>query len=254
MISTLDRCFRWVSALVCPAALLGVLGGSGCQQPDLNCTVYHGTYAAKYELESGDPTSVCGSLPGDVLGLNAYYADAGGRPDLEQGSIAIRPRYVNALIFHALEQGVTDLSMDEDAQSVGDFSAGRPGADDFCEAPTLSEATITIPEVPEVPDDPETPDEDESAPLQPATTISYDWSNVRVLVNADAQGTQFSADLHFEQDGCAARYHVIAMYPAVGCTSDEDCANAGSINPGFSTECSPGLGLCVLTDEPPSYE
>lgn len=242
-------------ALLSSFVLLGALAVGGCQQPDLNCTVYHGYYAAKYELEDGDPASVCGGFAGDVLGLNAYYADAGGRPDLDKGSIAVRPQYVNDLIFHALEVGVVDLSMDENTQSVGDFTAGKPASDDFCEVPTLADATISIPEVPEVPDDPETPDDDESVPLQPATTISYNWSNVRVLVNADAQGTQFSADLDFEQDGCAASYHVTALYPVVGCESDDDCDDdANGINPGFSTECSPGLGLCVLTDEPPSYQ
>lgn len=244
-----------ISILAAGAGLLGVLATAGCQQPDLNCTVYHGYYAAKYELESGDASSVCGSLPGDVLGLNAYYADAGGRPDLEKGSVAVRPQYVNDLIFHAASFTDVDLTTDDNAQAVGDFSAGKPAADDFCEVPSLRDTTISIPEVPEIPDDPETPDEDESYPLQPATTISYSWSNMRVLVNADAQGTQFSADLHFEQDGCAADYHVIALYPAVGCASDDECADEGNgINPGFSTECSTDLGLCVLTDEPPSYE
>src|SRR5690606_26623641 len=111
------------SALVSCALLLGVLATTGCKQPDLNCTVYHGGFAAKYELTSGDAASACGSLPGDVLGLNAYYADAGERPDLEAGSMAIRPQYVNDLIFHALDQGVTDLTMEEGVQSVGDFDA-----------------------------------------------------------------------------------------------------------------------------------
>src|SRR5690606_18794785 len=155
-------------ALVSCALLLGVLATTGCKQPDLNCTVYHGGFAAKYELTSGDAASACGSLPGDVLGLNAYYADAGERPDLEAGSMAIRPQYVNDLIFHALDQGVTDLTMEEGVQSVGDFDAAQPGEDDFCAVPSLQRATISIPEVSEVADAPETPDEDESIPLQPA--------------------------------------------------------------------------------------
>jgi hypothetical protein len=107
-------------------------------------------------------------------------------------------------------------------------------------------------------------------PAQPATTVSYEWSDIRVLVNADAQGTQFSAELHFEQDGCVADYHVTALYPVVPCASDEDCDDdANGINPSFATECDLGLvdaatyfigdptftgGLCVLAEEPPSYQ
>lgn len=241
-------------ALVSALLVLGGVITAGCQQPDLNCTVYHGYYAAKFELESGDAESACGALPGDVLGLNVYYADKGGRPDLDKGSVSIRPQYVNDLIFHAAEQGVGDLTMDENTQSVGAFTAGKPATNEFCEVPTLSDASIDIPEVPEVLDDPETPDDDESYPLQPATTVAYDWSNFKVLVNADAQGTQFSADLHFEQDGCAADFHVTAVYPVVACTTDEECEDdLNGINPDFATECLTDLGLCVLAEEPPSY-
>jgi hypothetical protein len=278
-------------ALVFATLALGVLATTGCQQPDLNCTVFHGYYAAKYELENGDATSPCGEFAGDILGLNSYYADAGGRPDLEDGSMALRPQHVNALIFYAA--GVEDLTAAENAQSVGEFTAGRPGAGDFCEAPSLSDAAIDIPDVPEQPevmDDPATTDVDETAPLVPGqapTAVSYEWSDVRVLVNADAQGTQLSAELHFEQDGCAADYHVTALYPAVPCMTDEDCDDdANGINPGFATVCDLGLagparypidsgdgtyvsvgpvqyylgdptftgGLCVLAEDPPSYQ
>lgn len=245
-------------ALVSSLLVLGGLVTAGCQQPTLNCTAAHAygyTFASKYTLESGDPESACGSLLGDELGLNTYYADGGGRPDLAKGSLAIRPAYLNGLIFHAAEQGVTDLTMDENTQAVGDFSSAKPADDDFCEVPSLSRTSISIPEVPEVPDDPETPDDDESYPLQPATTISYEWSNVRVLVNADAQGTQMSADLDYEQDGCQASYHVTGVFPQVYCTTNEECEDdLNGVNPDFAMECLVEIGLCVLKEEPPSYE
>ena len=47
------------------AGLLLVLGAS-CTQPRMNCTTSHSNYAAKYTLKSGDPSSPCGSLPGDL--------------------------------------------------------------------------------------------------------------------------------------------------------------------------------------------
>lgn len=260
-----------------PSMMLGVLAAAGgCQQPDLNCTVYHGYYAAKYELESGNATEACGMVGGDVLGLNVYYADVGGRPDLEQGTMAIRPQYLNSLVFYALERGIADLSTDSNVQALGEFNSGLPASDDFCEAPDFGSTKLDIPDVPEqleVIDDPETPDVDETvppAPPQAATSVSYEWSNVRVLVNADAQGTQLAADLHFEQDGCEADYKVTALYPVVACTTDEECDDdANGINPGFSTVCDTGLasaaqyylgdpaftgGLCVLAEDPPSYQ
>ena len=265
-----------VRPLVPSLLLLGTVANVGCQQPDLNCTVYHGYYAAKYELTDGDESSACGSLTGDVLGLNVYYADAGGRPDLERGQIAIRPQYVNSLIFYALDRGVADLSSDPGAQALGDFSSGRPTGDDFCAAPELARSAVDIPEVPEqleVVDDPDTMDVDESVPYAPpqaATTVSYEWSDIRVLVNADAQGTQISGELRFEQDGCAADYHVTAVYPTVACSTDEECDDdSNGLNPGFATVCDTSLtapaqyflgdpaftgGLCVLAEDPPSYQ
>ncbi|MCA9656311.1 MAG: hypothetical protein KC501_40775 [Myxococcales bacterium] len=236
--------------------LLALLSTTGCSQPGVPCTAGHGYFAAKYELTQGDPASPCGGLLGDVLGLAPYYSAKDGKaPNLEDGSVAIRPEYVNNLIFHALDQGVADLSTDPGAQALGDFDAADPAEDDFCTASTFPVAEVSIPEVPEVPDDPETPDEDESIPAQPATTVSYAWSNVRILVTADAQGTQMSADLRFTQDGCSADYHAIGVFPAVYCESDEECEDdANGINPSFKTVCDAGLGLCVLPGEPPVYE
>lgn len=233
----------------------GLLVASGCQQPIPNCGSAHGDFAAKYELESGDPESACGQLLGDVLGLESYYANGGARPNLERGSVAIRPLYLNDLVFRAAAQGVVDYTMSEGVQSLGDFTAPKPAGDDFCESRSTSTTQLSLPELPAVEDDPETPDDDETLPLQPATTMSYDWTDIRMLVTADAQGTQFVANLHFEQDGCAADYHVVGVFPAVGCATDEECNDdANGINPSFSVECATELGLCVLTDEPPAYE
>ncbi|MCX4241617.1 hypothetical protein [Paraliomyxa miuraensis] len=241
-------------ALVCPALLLGVLATTGCKQPPLNCTTAHGYFAAKYELESGDASSPCGSLLGDELGLNTYFADAGMRPDLDKGSVAIRPLYLNNYVFRALDDGV-DLTMDDNTQAVGDFTAALPDSNEFCEVPSTNRTTLAIPEVAAIEDDPETPDEDESVPAQPATTISYEWSNVNILVNADAQGTQMSAELDFEQDGCRASYHVTGVFPVVYCETNEDCDDdLNGINPNFATECLTELGMCVLSEEPPSYQ
>ena len=52
---------------------------------------------------------------------------------------------------------------------------------------------------------------------QPATDVTYTWSNVRVYVTAAANGTELSGTLKVEQDGCTAEYAVEGLYPAVSC-------------------------------------
>lgn len=242
-------------ALAASSLLLSLVAVTGCQQPIPNCNSAHGYFAAEYTLESGDASSPCGGLPGDVLGLNTYFEDKEGRPNLEAGSVAIRTTYLDTLVFRLTDYGEPDESRNPGVQSLGDFAGSKPDGEDFCSVPDLSRTELSLPAAPEIPDDPETPDEDETVPAQPATTVAMEWSNVRILVTADAQGTQMTADLHFEQDGCEADYSVVGVYPAVGCASDEECDDdANGINPSFATRCNMDLGLCVLAEEPPSYQ
>lgn len=241
--------------LISSTLLVGMLAGAGCQQPTPNCGSAHGYFAAEYTLESGDPGSACGALLGDVIGLNTYYEDAGDRPNLEAASVAIRTTYLDTLVFRLADYGVADESRNPNVLSLGDFAGYKPDGEDFCSVPDLSRTELSLPEAPAIEDDPETPDEDESLPAQPATTVAFEWSNVRILVTADAQGTQMTADMHFEQDGCEADYSVVGVYPAVSCASDEECDDdANGINPSFATRCNVDLGLCVLSEEPPSYQ
>ena len=97
--------------------------------------------------------------------------------------------------------------------------------------------------------------DDEAQPEQAAVDLRYAWSEVRVLVTADAQGTQLAAELEVELDGCTARYEVLGLYPAVACLSDADCRDEGNgINPDFAVRCADAIGLCVLAEAPPAYE
>jgi hypothetical protein len=247
--------FHMHHALVSSALLVGLLATAGCQQPTPYCASAHGYYAAEYTLESGNADEPCGQLLGDVLGLNTYYEDKDMRPNLTASSVAIRTTYLDTLVFRLTDYGEPDFSRDAGVQSVGDFASGKPDGQDFCSVPETSRTALSLPEAPEIPDDPETPDEDETVPAQPATTVAMEWSNVRILFTPDAQGTQMTADLHFEQDGCEADYSVVGVFPAVYCSTDEECDDdANGINPSFATRCNVDLGLCVLSKEPPSYQ
>lgn len=231
---------------------------TSCTQPVINCTSAHGHFAAEYTLTSGDANSVCGSLIGDGLNINTYFQEGGlnGTPNYEDALVVIRADSAGALLDYAEARGVIDGDTDwYDANASAKFTDGYPNEETFCMAEDFSEAAISLPDIEEVPDDPATPDDDESLPAQAATEISYKWSNARFVVSADAQGTQFEADLEYSQDGCTATYHVVGLYPLVGCESTEDCTSDESgINPSFAVRCNTDLGLCVVDGDIPAYE
>lgn len=251
----------------------------GCVQPAVPCTSAHGTFSVQYKLTKGDAGSECGGKKTEVLGLQSYFA--GGGPDNKQqydkGSIALRPETLGLLLERAqgyADETMTPISPEPEPNAQGKFTTGKPQLDDFCEIDELTPARATLPLVPAVPDDPMTMEDDESLPEQPAIDISYEFSNLRFLVTADAQGTQFTADLKYTQDGCVAEYEVVGLYPVIGCTNDKEClclphpedATAEEkaeclptgINPDFAVKCfiepMQEQGVCVLAEAPPSYQ
>jgi hypothetical protein len=238
----------------------------GCTQPDVNCTSAHGKFAARFERKSGDANQPCGQQVGDVLGMSTYYATGGinGTPKFDEPSVAIRAQYMYKYIYGVrAPKSVFDtrkLDMEVgDPDAFGAFEGGVPDDEGFCAVPSVSKVSLTLPEVQPTPDDPATPDKDETDPGQVAADLAYEWSNVKFLVTADAQGTQFSADLKFTQDACTATYHVVGVYPATDCTGDPTICDddANGINPSFPTECmafSESESYCVLKGEPPAYD
>lgn len=276
---------RSSTRILLPAVTL--LTMSDCKQPDMDCTSAHGSFAARFDLEKGDKDSPCGGLTGDFLGMQTYFAEGGtnGTPKFAESTVAFRAQY---LFDYAYERILGDLTHEGEESFIDDYNAfeklvGDPDAigaftvgvdaEGFCSVPKVSTVELNLPEIPEIPaipptdDDPATPDVDESspgdpgAPGQPATTLKYVWDNVKFLVTADAQGTQFSADLKLTVDGETCEYHVVAVYPPVSCLDDMgepdqsicDDDNNG-INPDFPTKCSKTFGYCLLEGEPPAYE
>jgi hypothetical protein len=231
---------------------------TSCAQPLLNCSSAFGTYAAEYTLTQGDPASACGQLVGDVLGMSTYYQEGGknGTPDYENADVAIRPESLGIMIDYAEAQGVIDGDVVfYQANAIGSFTAGFPNDDTFCMAEDFERSEVSLPDIEAVPDDPTTTDVDETQAARRAIDVAYQWSNARFVVSADAQGTQFEADLEYTQDGCTAKYHVVGLYPAVACKTDDECNDdKNGINPDFAVRCNTDLGLCVLNDDLPAYE
>lgn len=238
--------------------VLTVAFAISCAQPVINCTSALGPFAAEYTLTKGDPASACGRVPGDVLGMQTYYQVGGvnGTPDYQNAKLAIRPESIGAMIEYAETRGAIDGDeVFHDANAIGSFTAGYPDDETFCMVDEFAVASVSLPSIDEVPSDPVTPDDDETLPAQPAIDVSYQWSNARFVVSADAQGTQFEADLEYTRDGCTAEYHVVGVYPAVSCESNDDCNDEkNGINPDFALRCNTELGLCVLNEDLPAYE
>jgi hypothetical protein len=250
-------------AILCATFLVSTLGSlaftASCTQPLVNCSAAYGYYAAEYTLTEGDPNSVCGQLLGDVLGMETYYQEGGknGTPDYANADVAIRPESLGIMIDYAELRGVIDGDVVfYQANAIGSFTSGFPDEATFCMAEDFTAAEVSLPYIPAgMMDDPNTPDEDESEPEQAAIDVRYQWSNARFVVSADAQGTQFEADLEYTQDGCTAKYHVVGVYPAVYCETDDECHDEkNGINPDFAVRCNTDLGLCVLDAELPAYE
>lgn len=271
----MPACTRTVLFLATAAVLQ-----AGCQQPDVNCTSAHGTFAARFEVKQADAAKPCGQLKGDILGMQTYFAPGGinDTPKFDEPSVAIRANYLYGYIYDVVyaPASVFDLrKMDMevgDPDALGAFSDGYPDGEGFCAVPKISRVNLNLPEVEEIAptdpieDDPETP-EDETDPGSPgqagqaAAMLSYQWKAIKFLVTPDAQGTQFSADLTFTQDGCSAEYHVVGVYPAVPCFDemgkpDQSVCDSdeNGINPSFPTVCDPDFGHCVLKGELPAYE
>lgn len=235
-----------------------VASATSCTQPVPNCASAYGSYAAEYTLVEGDPASPCAQLAGDVLGMRTYFQPGGanGTPNYQDAKVAIRPESLGVMIARAEASGAIEGDETFHAgNAIGSFTDGFPNEDTFCMADDFEPAQVSLPAIQAIPDDPNTPDVDESQPAQPALDVEYRWSDARFVVSADAQGSQFEADLEYQRDGCTAIYHVVGLFPVVGCETDDECNDEGNgINPDFAVRCNTELGLCVVDGELPAYE
>lgn len=232
-----------------------------CAQPKIDCTTGRGGFAARYTYVEGSKQGegACDTKKGEILGLEKYNPSKAGdekTQDLGRAILAIQAAAVGDLANTAEAAGVAvDRSK---ALSLGDFASTTPDDADVCRVATLSAAELAVPAI----------------DAQPATSVRYAWSNVRVLVTSAHPGNRMAADLEISEDGCSARYRVLGLWPAVGCekldangngtgkpdasrcdpdaSPDAGRATGSGINPDFRDviTCDPDLLLCVLTEAP----
>jgi hypothetical protein len=252
---------------------LGVAAAAGmasCSQPKIECQValaVYSPYAARYTLKS-QPSAECMQYvqPGDLIGMEFYHPPSadGTTYDPNKTTIAVQADHLGSEVSN---RGL-DTAAGHAPYAQGAFSASQPDANDFCTVPSFTSAAQQ--DFPAVPGTGGTGGGGTGMPPLDADSVKYEWSNLKVYVTAAAQGTQFSADLNYTENGCTIQYSVIGLWPAISCGGTDDmgnptgmpddrlcnpCANpdagltAGSgISPDFPVVCDPVLLTCVLGD------
>jgi hypothetical protein len=226
-------------------------------QPRPKCTTGRGQFSAVYKAISVADAGC--ALTGEAIGVEAYNPPLPdmSNADLNKGSIAIKGGEMAAAIA-AHKAGVPDTT--HDPNSIGNFSTSEPGGDDFCNVPSLTAGEQQLLSIPAVPPPADAGPDAEGTPEVPATNIKYEWSNVRVIVQPTALGTQMVGDLTYTKDGCQATYRVHALFPSIACEKTVD--DAGTTGPNFCA-CLPygdpannrpagsGLGENLFGPQPP---
>jgi hypothetical protein len=205
-----------------------------CSQAKVQCVVGHAgsgqAYAAKYILKT-TPAPAC-AVPGDAIGFETYHPAGGGddgkQPDFSKPALVAIQADSMGLVYSG-RTGV-DADATHKLYSLGAFSTVEPGTDGFCAVNidhAKGDAEQHFPHVAAVPPMGTGGDATPGSPEEPETDIKYVWDNVKVYVTADAQGTQFKADLKYTEIDtdpmtnaaatCEATYSVIGVWPQVTC-------------------------------------
>jgi len=198
------------------------------EQPPIVCPVQSLEWAATYRPVG---TSKCAVKHGELLGIQKFSKPSG------EERLIIKPETLATL--EASETVEVNVGFEQGVLTSSETEEG------FC-----SSTDVTV------------IGQSSGAVGPQAVDITYSWTNIRMSSTPQAPGTQMSADLEYTEAGCTAKYEVWALWPAVGCESEEHagepdnsiCANAGSINPDFATTCDPDSLLCVPARRPPSLK
>ncbi|QSQ19738.1 hypothetical protein JY651_31190 [Pyxidicoccus parkwayensis] len=210
-----------------------LMAGCNFDQPEAGCFVQDATnWYAKYDLVSepkrADGTACTAQPPiGERLGIYKFVD-----PDhLDKPTLTIRPTGLVSL-------GARDSGDPSRQTATGQFSA-EPDGDDFCGANNFTAATV----------------EAAATSTAAATTVTYEFSNVRVYSAPSSPGTQMTGELKWTKDGCTSTYVVRALWPAAICIPGSteaatSCGEGSGLNPDFAAECaSPAAPNCGATGD-----
>jgi hypothetical protein len=224
-----------VTAAVLSAGVL--VTGCNFEQPNAGCIVQDASFAnwyAKYDLKEVRPaTPECQALvvKGELWGVFKFTDPE--KPD--SAVLTIRPQG----LYSRASRDPGDPYLQNAVGKLDD----EPDAANFCGANDFSLANVNA----------------AAAGTTPATSISYQFSNVKVYAAPDAPGTQIGGDLTYTRDGCEIQLGVRALWPAVFCDTEstnpaDNCGEGSGINPVFAVTCDEELGRCVPAKEIPSIK
>jgi hypothetical protein len=168
----------------------------------------------------GGIANVCGSgktctkLACADLGANCGLAGDGCGGMLDCGTCTAPDKCGGNGIPSVCGHVTLDTNASDAPYSQGAFAQQFPDANNMCQVQNLQPARQVLTSTPLSVGPMMMPT---LSPYQP-DDVGYTWTNVNVYVTAAAQGTQFSADTTYTENGCTASYHVIGMWPAVSCT------------------------------------
>ncbi|MDB4977184.1 MAG: putative secreted protein [Myxococcaceae bacterium] len=199
------------------ASSLGLLAVA-CDEPAPKCNIARGVFSVKYTLVPGSETGTgdCASLVGEGVSVDLFYQPTSKKDqqaNLDHGSAAFQPFALTGALGRAGGISV-DLDPGDKPYALGAFAETYP-KDGFCSIPTLTAARTRLPNLPEMYDD-----MCSYTPPAAAVDATYAFSNVKVYVKPEANGTQFVADLVYSTPSCSAKYLAVGLYPYVSCGVD----------------------------------
>jgi len=178
-------------------AVVGCLAACVGSEPPIQCTVQNGGFAATYKLVDG--TGSCAQKVGETVGMAVFHPAIQGphgvTQDYDKNTIALQTDTLGYL------NGQDPAHV---IYSLGDYTT-NPDANGVCLASNVSKAEQHVPA------------DATATPPTSAIDISYEWSNVRVLVVPSAPGSEMVADLAYTEGTCTAHYKVVGVWPAVYC-------------------------------------
>jgi hypothetical protein len=232
----------------CAVVFTSTLAGCDAQQQDPQCVVAKGSFATVFTPKAGQDTSLaCAKLAPQVVGLEKFFSEDPQAKD----TVSIRAQRMGNEVAHK-DTRLDDADAQNHPNSVGALSTDAPGADNFCEVPTIEAARLQT---------------RYSGISKAPLTLAYEWSKLRIYNTPEIPGTQFTAELRYTENDCTAEYTVKGIWPVVSCaTSGKPDATkcdpkpdpaagrhrGSGINPIFPVECHPVALICVLTGEVPS--
>jgi len=220
-----------------------LIGACNVPQPAFECNALP-PFWASYELQSGEGSGTCATLPGDVVNMQRYLAPGSNEPTL---GILARRMGRNRLPVHGDDGSFarvdpTDPDFTKES-AIGKFTSLLPDSAGVCGFSSIAPTLQNYPSV-------MLRDEDGSdAGVLPELNVKYEWSNMKILSTAQFPGTLFVADLHLTENACDATYKVYGVHPLVPCETDEDCnpepnlAIGRTIGSGMSADYAPKCKL-----------